>query len=185
MVPTMTRLQALIAGLLVVGSAAAVFAVATASGAHENAAAQIEARSVVAELFQTLNERRYDQTCALFSPGCYRENRVRNPRECAIGLRIGLMWSQEIHFRITAVSLDGEMAVVDAVVDGAPGRIISSSRHRPAPRAIGRDDGAPEAGTPLRRTSYPATSTDPRERPPIPRPYKSAPPRQKRDRRGW
>jgi hypothetical protein len=34
------------------------------------------------------------------------------------------MWSDEIRFRVTGIRVDGSRAVVEALVDGVPGRLV-------------------------------------------------------------
>jgi hypothetical protein len=34
------------------------------------------------------------------------------------------MWAQEIHLRVTGVRARGNLAVVEALADGAPGRVV-------------------------------------------------------------
>jgi hypothetical protein len=34
------------------------------------------------------------------------------------------MWSDEIGFRVTSIRVDGSRAVVEALVDGVPGRLV-------------------------------------------------------------
>ena len=76
------------------------------------------------DFFTTLNERRYERTCDLLARGYLRAHRLEQPRQCALGLRIGFMWSQEIRFEIGDVRLRGRQAVVQAVADGARGELV-------------------------------------------------------------
>ena len=79
---------------------------------------EVHARSVAVEFVRSINARRYERSCALMVSS-------RNDRAtCAIGLRIGFMWSQEIRFRITGVRLDDDLAIVSALADGSPGRVV-------------------------------------------------------------
>jgi hypothetical protein len=85
--------------------------------------AEAEAREVVAEFFRTLNARDYDTTCALLADRYFaREGSER--RNCAIGLRVGFLWSQEVRWRITAVRVEGHKVIVDTIADGAPGTLV-------------------------------------------------------------
>jgi hypothetical protein len=79
---------------------------------------EADARRVVSELFRTINERRYERSCDLLVAG------VTDHALCVTGLRVGFLWSQEIHFRITGVQLDGDRAVVTALADRSPGRVV-------------------------------------------------------------
>jgi hypothetical protein len=85
---------------------------------------EAEAREVVAEFFRTLNARRYEETCELLADGYYARRPGSSRRDCAIGLRIGFLWSQEIRWRITGVRIEGERATVETVADGAPGALM-------------------------------------------------------------
>ena len=109
------------AGVLSSSVAAGVVLVGSASG--RAAATKAEAHAAAAAFFQSINERRYDRTCALLSAGYYRRHSL-DPARCALGLRIGFMWSDEIRFRVTGVRIDGSRAVVEARVDGVPGRLV-------------------------------------------------------------
>jgi hypothetical protein len=77
-----------------------------------------EARTVASELFRSINTRRYERTCDLLVAG------LRDRNLCVTGLRVGLMWSQEIAFRITGTTVAGRTAIVYALADGAPGRVL-------------------------------------------------------------
>jgi hypothetical protein len=86
--------------------------------------AEEEARNVTVAFFRSINERRYDETCRLLSKGYYKKYRIPSRRHCVAGLRVGMMWSQEIEFRITGIDADRRRAVVSATADGAAGRIL-------------------------------------------------------------
>jgi hypothetical protein len=83
-----------------------------------------EARGVTVAFFRSINERRYDRACRLLSKAYYKKYRIPSRRHCVAGLRIGFMWSQEIRFRITDIEADRERAIVSALADGAPGRVV-------------------------------------------------------------
>ena len=89
----------------------------TVSAALPRPALAGEARSVASELFRSVNERRYGHTCDLL---------VTSPRRdlCVAGLRAGLMGWHVVVFRITGVTLAGRRAIVHAVADGVPGRVV-------------------------------------------------------------
>ena len=101
--------------------AAGVVVVGSASGGA--AAARAEAQATAGAFFRSINQRRYDWTCALLSASYYHRHGLDSQR-CALGLRVGFMWSDEIRFRLTDVRVDGSRAVVDALVDGVPGRLV-------------------------------------------------------------
>jgi hypothetical protein len=109
------------AGVVLSSVATGVVLVGSASG--RAAATRIEAHATAAGFFRSINERRYDRTCALLSTSYYRRHSL-DPARCALGLRIGFMWSDEIRFRVTRVRIDGPRAVVEALVDGVPGRLV-------------------------------------------------------------
>src|SRR5262245_31282269 len=107
----------------VVSSSVATGVVLVGSASGDTAAARAEAHATAARFFRSINERRYDKTCALLSASYYRRHSL-DPARCALGLRIGFMWSDEIRFRVTSVRVDGSRAVVEASVDGVPGRLV-------------------------------------------------------------
>lgn len=113
-----------------VAAAAAVVSLSVATGvvlvgsaSGDAAAARAEAHATALGFFRSINERRYDRTCALLSESYYRRHSL-DPARCALGLRIGFMWSDEIGFRVTSIRVDGSRAVVEALVDGVPGRLV-------------------------------------------------------------
>lgn len=94
-----------------------------ASGANgETLVAQ--ARHVAVEFFRSQNERRYDDLCGLLSRGFIRTHALRDRRTCAAVCRVAFVWSLRIEFRIGRVVYQGDRLVVQAVADGAPGRIV-------------------------------------------------------------
>ena len=96
----------------------------TAAQAASGLSAEEEARGVTVAFFRSINERRYEQTCRLLSKGYHKKYRIPSRRHCVAGLRVGLMWSQEVEFRITGIDADRRRAVVSATADGAAGRIL-------------------------------------------------------------
>ena len=107
--------------LLVIAALGLAISLARGDGvgsASSRRALEAEARGVAVELLRTINERQYEHSCDLLAEG-------RTDHElCVVGLRVGFMWSQEIRFRVTGVRLEGDRAVVDALADGAPGRVV-------------------------------------------------------------
>jgi hypothetical protein len=83
-----------------------------------------EARSVAVEFFRSQNERRYDDTCRMFSRGFYASHGLRDRQTCAAVLRVEFVWNGKIEFRIGSATREGPRVVVQAVADGAPGRIV-------------------------------------------------------------
>ena len=94
-----------------------------ASGANDVALA-VQARHVAVEFFRTQNERRYDDLCRLFSRGFIRTHALRDRRTCAAVVRAASVWNAKIEFRIGRVVPEGDRFAVQAVADGAPGRIV-------------------------------------------------------------
>ena len=86
--------------------------------------AEAEARSVAREFFRTINARQYAQTCDLLSAAYLERYHIPSKEHCVTGLRISFMWSQEIRFRITGVTVHADWAVVRSLADGVPGRIV-------------------------------------------------------------
>ena len=118
---TRTVLAVAAAGVLSWSVATGVVLVGSASG--RAAAARADAYATAAGFFRSINERRYDRTCALLSASYYHRHSL-DPKRCALGLRIGFMWADEIRFRVTGVRVDGSRAVVEALVDGVPGQLV-------------------------------------------------------------
>jgi hypothetical protein len=100
--------------------------------------AEEEAINVTVAFFRSINERRYERTCRLLSKAYYKKYRIPSRRHCVAGLRVGLVWSQEIDFRITGVEADRRRAIVSATADGAAGRIVLV-RERGAFRVLSLD----------------------------------------------
>lgn len=83
-----------------------------------------EARSFAVEFFRAQNERRYDDTCRMLSRGFYASHGLRDLQTCAAVLRVASVWNGKIEFRIGKATREGSRVVVQAVADGAPGRIV-------------------------------------------------------------
>ena len=113
---------------MAVWAAAATSLLSTLGPAGESLAAgrpaAAEARSVAVEFFRSQNERRYDDTCRILSRGFYASHGLRDRRTCTAVLRVAFVWSGKIEFRIGRVAREGSRVVVQAVADGAPGRIV-------------------------------------------------------------
>jgi hypothetical protein len=120
----MSRFRAPAVGLAVAVAIVVALVVTPVLGARPGPSTEIEARTVVHEFFRTINDRRFARTCDLLSGAFYRRNRVPSKRACMQGLQIGFTWSPEIHYRITGVHMDGDRATVEALANGAPGRIV-------------------------------------------------------------
>jgi hypothetical protein len=98
-------------------------------GTHGSASAEARAAATVTMFFRSINARHYARTCELMSVRFYRENHVPTKERCVLGLRVGFMWSPSIRFRIIGVLVDGRRAVVTAIANGAPGRIVLVDDH--------------------------------------------------------
>jgi hypothetical protein len=94
-----------------------------ASGGNDVTLA-VQARQVAVEFFRSQNERRYDDLCALFSRGFIRTHALRDRQTCAAVSRVAFVWSGKIEFRIGKAAREGDRFAVQAVADGAPGRIV-------------------------------------------------------------
>jgi anti-sigma-K factor RskA len=116
----------------VVTASALTIGVGFSSNAEEPSREAL-ARGTVREFFQSINTRHYERTCALMSARFYRNNDVPDRARCVLALRIGFTWAQSYRFTILHVRVHGHRAIVEAVVNGAPGRIVlleESSRYR-------------------------------------------------------
>ena len=94
-----------------------------ASGSNDVAFA-VQAQRIAVEFFQSQNERRYGDLCALLSRGFIRTHALRDRRTCTAVSRVAFVWSGKIEFRIGKAVRYGDCFVVQAVADGAPGRIV-------------------------------------------------------------
>jgi hypothetical protein len=94
-----------------------------ASGSNDVAFA-VQAQHVAFEFFESQNERRYDDLCALFSRGFIRAHALRDRRTCAAVTRVAFVWNGKIDFRIGKLVRAGGHFAVQAVADGAPGLIV-------------------------------------------------------------
>jgi hypothetical protein len=83
-----------------------------------------EARSTVAQFFASINARNFDKTCDLFSKRFYRAHRFRDKALCVLTLKIGFTWEPSYRFQIVGVKIDGDRAIVRALADGFPGRLV-------------------------------------------------------------
>ena len=118
----MTR-RWLILGLSVLAGLALTVGVAS-SGASHGPSREALARSTAREFFESINARHYDRTCALMSARFYSDNHVPDRERCVLALRIGFTWSQPFRFKILNVRFRGSRAIVAALANGAPGRIV-------------------------------------------------------------
>lgn len=99
------------------------------SGSARGPSAEAMARQAAREFFQTIDARQYDRTCDLLAADFYRQNHVPDRARCALALRIGFTWAPSYRFRIVGVRVDGERAVVEALANGAPGRVVLVEEH--------------------------------------------------------
>ena len=82
-----------------------------------------QARAVAVEFFHALNTKHFAQACDLLSSGFYRQNHVPDKRHCVVGLTI-TMSAKTYRFRIMGTRIEGDRAVVQALADGTPGRLV-------------------------------------------------------------
>jgi hypothetical protein len=118
----MTR-RWLLFGVTVVAGFALTIGVGFSGPAH-GPSREVLARSTAREFFQTINARHFERTCALMSSRFYRQNDVPARARCVLALRIGFTWAQSFRFKILGVRLQGRRAVVKAVANGTPGRVV-------------------------------------------------------------
>ena len=109
---------------LTVAGTVAIAATFSAVGENDSAATETQARIAAVEFFRSQNERRYDDTCRLLSRGFYKTHALRDRQTCTAVMRVAFVWSGKIVFRIGSVAFEGDRVVVQAVADGAPGRIV-------------------------------------------------------------
>jgi hypothetical protein len=123
----MTR-KRLVLGVTVLAAFALTSGVGFSDSAHGPSAhgpsREVLARSTAREFFQTINVRHFERTCALMSSRFYRDNHVPDRARCVLALRIGFTWAPPFRFRIVGVRLQGRRAIVAAVANGAPGRVV-------------------------------------------------------------
>ena len=121
----MTRLIAtLAAATILTAFGTSAFGGPTAASGANGASLAVQAKHVAFEFFQSQNERRYDDLCALFSRGFISAHALRDRRTCVAVSHAVFVWSLRIEFRIGRVAREGDRLVVQAVADGAPGRIV-------------------------------------------------------------
>jgi hypothetical protein len=87
-------------------------------------ATEAQARSVAIEFFRSQNDRRYGDTCRLLSLGFIRTHALRNRSTCTAVMRVVFVWSGRIDFRIGSIAREADRVVVNALADGAPGRLV-------------------------------------------------------------
>jgi hypothetical protein len=83
-----------------------------------------QARAVAESFFRTIEHKRFRQTCDLLSRRFYTENHVPDKRRCVLGLTVGMSMAPTYGFEITSVKLTKGRAVVTALANGVPGRIV-------------------------------------------------------------
>jgi hypothetical protein len=82
-----------------------------------------EARTTARQFLAALAASDYERACDLLGRDFYRQNHVPDRAHCVSGLNAG-MGRVAIPYRITRVSAGGGRATVDALVDGAPGKLL-------------------------------------------------------------
>ena len=114
------------------GAVAAATALATmgiggtfwSHGRNDARATEAQARSLAIAFFRSQNDRRYEVTCRLLSRGFIRAHALRDRRTCTAVMRVVFVWSGRIDFHIGDVTREAGRAVVHALADGAPGRLV-------------------------------------------------------------
>jgi hypothetical protein len=96
----------------------------TAASGSNDAAFAVQAQHVAFEFFQSQNERRYDDLCALFSRGFIRAHALRDRRTCAAVARVAFVWNGKIDFRIGKLVRAGDHFVSAGCGRRAPGLIV-------------------------------------------------------------
>jgi hypothetical protein len=94
------------------------------SGSAPPLSSEALARSTAREFFQTINARRFDRTCNLMSARFYRENHMPDRARCVLALRIEFTWAPSFNFSIRGVRFEGDRAIVTALANRAPGRVV-------------------------------------------------------------
>jgi hypothetical protein len=93
------------------------------AGFHGDSAA-VQARAVASQFFRTIDQRRYAQTCDLLSARFYRQKHVPDKRHCVLGLSVGMAMAPSYRFRITGVQVTRGRAIVSALANALPGRLV-------------------------------------------------------------
>jgi hypothetical protein len=109
---------------VLVGQVLGILALAGPSRSSAGASTAAQARAVVSEFFQTINERRFDRTCDLLSARFYEQNHVPDKKHCVFGLTVSFSMSSEVDWRILSIHGKNDRVVVKALADGAPGEVV-------------------------------------------------------------
>jgi hypothetical protein len=117
------KTRTLISALFATAALAGV-GIGLALAASRGPSAATEARGVAAQFFRTIEQRRYAQTCDLLSTSFYRRNHVPDKRHCVLGLSVGMAMAPSYRFEITSVQLTRRGALVSALANGVPGRVV-------------------------------------------------------------
>jgi hypothetical protein len=120
----MTRLMATIAAVAVLSGFGTSVVGGSMFASDANDALSLQARRIAVEFFRSQNERRYDDLCGLLSRDFYRTHELRDRQTCVAVSHVADVWSGKIQFRIGTVAREGDRLAVQAVADGAPGRIV-------------------------------------------------------------
>jgi hypothetical protein len=115
--------------VLVSTLAAVLFAAVAVAGFERPASpavvsAESRAKDAARLFLRTLNAKRFEQVCHMLSARFYRVNKVPDEARCVLGLRIGFIGTDKVRYKILGAHVDGNRAVVDALADGEPGRIV-------------------------------------------------------------
>ena len=109
---------------------AAVLAAGFARPASTGAvSSESQAKAAATQFMRTLNAKRFEQVCHMMSARFYRENDVPDEARCVLGLRIGFMGTEKVRFKILGAHVNEGRAVVQALANGALGRIVLVEEH--------------------------------------------------------
>jgi len=113
--------EAVAVGLVV--AVAAVWIAFPASNAPASPEAQ--AKAVARQFMRSLGTAQFGRTCRLLSARFYRENHVPSRKRCELALRVTFTGAA-VRFKILIAQVDRDRnrAVVHALANGAPGKIV-------------------------------------------------------------
>jgi hypothetical protein len=118
-------------GAIAVAILLAAIAALAATGAEAGTGrpAEIEARQVVRQFFQTLNHGQFAKTCDLLSKAFYRVNHIPDKHRCAIALAATFSYTATVLVRVLRIRSERGQVIVDALANGDPGTILLIREH--------------------------------------------------------
>ena len=81
------------------------------------------ARATTQQFFFAINRRRFREACDMLSARFYRAHHVPDRAHCVRGFTLG-MSREKVRFEITRVAAAKGRATVEALANGAPGRVV-------------------------------------------------------------